>query len=856
MQSSAPDIWDVYDQFRYLWQPFSGDGTVSARVVSVQNAGEWQKAGVMIRSDANGATDAQAPYYGVFITPQHGIAVQWRTAEKATTNQTLFGTAASPGTPVYLMASHYTDASHGNTIYYTAYYSTDNVNFTQVPGSTVPLSLPLDSGGGLTAGLAASADSGLATTTFDNFARLGSAPAPAGICPPQWNCEDIGGALPAGTQNTTSGTWSYTVSGNDIWGTADQFHLVWQSLPADGTVTAHVTAQSAGGPWAKGGVMLRLSDDPSAPYYGLFVTPSNGTVVQWRPTAGGSTNQIQVAGTIPKYLMVDRWTTTGAPPVTYYQALTSTDGSTWTAVPGSLMTVGSLSGSLLGGIATDSNQGSPATWTMDTVAVSSGEVLPQGVCPSGWECEDVGGPRPPGAQNDNAGSGTVQGGGSDIWNSTDQFRFVGQTLSADGAVSAHVAAQTNTNGWAKAGVMLRAAAGDADGSAPYYGAFVTPSNGIVVQWRGTEGGSTSQIPVNGTVPAYLEAARWTDTSSPSTVTYYTTYTSTNGTTWTAVPGSTMVLNITGTLLAGMAVTSHDGSNLSSVSFDTVTIAAGETQPPGICPAGWSCADIGSPTPAGSQSVSNNTWTIQGGGSDISGTSDQFRFIWQTLAGDGAVSAQVTSQSNTNAWAKAGAMVRGSADPGSPEYSVLLTPGNGVTVQYRNAQGAYTNEATDIAGAPPLYVEIVRIGTILSAATSSDGVNWTTLAGSSVSLPDQRRTPRGRGGDVARRQRALQRRLPQRECLRWCRMASWKRRAALRTLTQWGRAGPERQPTSPDIWLCRPRASRSGRRHRNRCRRQGCSVPSPRQESRARRRGIAGSSSRSSASHDPSNPGNH
>jgi hypothetical protein len=53
-------------------------------------------------------------------------------------------------------------------------------------------------------------------------------------------------------------------------------------------------------------------------------------------------------------------------------------------------------------------------------------------------------------------------------------------------------------------------------------------------------------------------------------------------------------------------------------------------------AGWSSADIGNPSLAGSQSFDSGTgtWTLKGGGADINGGSDQFHFLWQTLPGDG------------------------------------------------------------------------------------------------------------------------------------------------------------------------------------------------------------------------------
>ena len=220
----------------------NGDGTVSARVDSQSGGGPWMRSGVMIRS----GTDPQAPYYGVFATPQHGVVVQWRASQAAQTSQ-LVGPATS--TPVFVEASRYTDTAH-NVVYYSAYTSTDGVNWTYVPGSTVALNLP----GPLVAGLASDANSStnLTTATFDSFAQ-GPPQAPPNLCPSAWTCTDIGGPLPPGTDSSPAARGTKTGGGGDIWGTADSFHFVSQTLAADGTVTAHVTAQQNTSAWAKAG---------------------------------------------------------------------------------------------------------------------------------------------------------------------------------------------------------------------------------------------------------------------------------------------------------------------------------------------------------------------------------------------------------------------------------------------------------------------------------------------------------------------------------------------------------------------------------------------------------------------------
>ena len=152
-----------------------------------------------------------------------------------------------------------------------------------------------------------------------------------------------------------------------------------------------------------------------------------------------------------------------------------------------------------------------------------------------------------------------------------------------------------------------------------------------------------------------------------------------------------------------------------------------------CSAPWSCADIGSPRTAGNASVSGTTWTINGAGSDIHGSSDQFQFVSKPLAGDGSVSAQVISQTNTSPWAKAGVMMRASLDPGSPDYDLLVTPGNGIIVQDRLTQGGTTSRFSTVTGTVPKFLKVTRSGTTFSAYTSPDGAAWTLMPKSTATI---------------------------------------------------------------------------------------------------------------------------
>lgn len=163
-----------------------------------------------------------------------------------------------------------------------------------------------------------------------------------------WSGADIGSPPLAGSDSLSNGVWTIAGSGRDIGGTADQFHFVWQSLPADGGIGAQVLTETNTNSLARAGVMLRQSTDPGSPFYTVVVTAQKGLFVLARATqAGGVSTITSLAGVAPVYLRVQRAGTT-------FTAYTSSDGTTWTLVPGSSLTLG-LSGTLLAGMAVTSH---------------------------------------------------------------------------------------------------------------------------------------------------------------------------------------------------------------------------------------------------------------------------------------------------------------------------------------------------------------------------------------------------------------------------------------------------------------------------------------------------------------------
>jgi hypothetical protein len=157
-------------------------------------------------------------------------------------------------------------------------------------------------------------------------------------------------------------------------------------------------------------------------------------------------------------------------------------------------------------------------------------------------------------------------------------------------------------------------------------------------------------------------------------------------------------------------------------------------PPTRITTGWTTSDIGAPGSAGGGGQPGTSeWELIGGGAGVGGTSDQFRFAYQQLNGDGAITARVVDVPNhspANNNAKAGVMIRSSLAANSANIFAALTPGSagGVVLQSRSIAGGSTSTIASATTAvwPPYWVRIVRSGNSFTAYRSPDGVTWTQL----------------------------------------------------------------------------------------------------------------------------------
>lgn len=128
-------------------------------------------------------------------------------------------------------------------------------------------------------------------------------------------------------------------------------------------------------------------------------------------------------------------------------------------------------------------------------------------------------------------------------------------------------------------------------------------------------------------------------------------------------------------------------------------------------------------------------------------SDSFYFVRQPLAGDGTITAAVTSLTGMHTpppsdngpsmvpglvpWAKAGLIIKENLNQGSAYAAIMVTAAHGVRLQWN-----YTGDTAGLPGtvgpANPRWLRLTRSGDVIAGYDSADGSHWSRVG--AVTLP--------------------------------------------------------------------------------------------------------------------------
>jgi Pro-kumamolisin, activation domain/IPT/TIG domain len=600
VKASGQWIWNTADGMNFAYQPLSGDGTIVARLLSIQGGSASESTGVMIRESLDpGSTHMYAAFSQAAIWAALRASTGGNTTGQSISNITLpywvklirsgnsFSGYASPDgvtwtqvgtTQTITMAQNVfiglAVCSDDNTKLATATFDNVSISSTAAPAPNIsgisPATGPIGtqvviSGSGFGASQNGSAvNLNGAPVTINSWAAASiTITIPAGATtgplvvtvapgmtasnpvnftvnsqtlPPQWNDQDVGVVGPAGGASYSNGTFTVNASGQWIWNFADGMNFAYQPLSGDGTIVARLLSIQGGSASESTGVMIRESLDPGSTH--MYAAFSQAAIwAALRATTGGSTTGQSISNiTLPYWVKLIRSGNS-------FSGYASPDGVTWTQVG-----------------------------TAQTITMAQNVFIGLAVC-----------------SDDNTKLATAT--------------FDNVSISTTAAPAPNISSISPTTGPVGTQVVI-----SGSGFGPSQGASVVTLNG-------------APVTIN----------TWSATSLSITI----------------PPGGT-----TGPLVVSVAPSM---TNSNPVTF-TVNSQA--------LPPQWTDKDVGVVGPAGSASYSNGTFTVMASGQWIWNFADGMNFVYQPLSGNGTIVARLLSIQGGSASESTGVMIRESLAQGS------------------------------------------------------------------------------------------------------------------------------------------------------------------------------------------------
>ncbi len=167
-----------------------------------------------------------------------------------------------------------------------------------------------------------------------------------------------------------------------------------------------------------------------------------------------------------------------------------------------------------------------------------------------------------------AGTYTMTDRGGDIWDSSDQFHFAYKMLTGPGSIVARIDSLTNTDPWAKAGVMIRETL---ERSAKHALVCVTAGNGVAFRSRSDTWHNSIDTHETGiTAPWWVKLER--DAQGKLTAAQ-----SRDGITWTSVYGApARSIPMNPEVYIGLALSGYNDQETCQAVFSNVTITGNVT----------------------------------------------------------------------------------------------------------------------------------------------------------------------------------------------------------------------------------------------------------------------------------------
>ncbi|HEY3566406.1 MAG TPA: alkaline phosphatase family protein [Thermoanaerobaculia bacterium] len=331
-----------------------------------------------------------------------------------------------------------------------------------------------------------------------------------------------------------------------------------------------------------------------------------------------------------------------------------------------------------------------------------------------WQEADIGAVDLAGHASLGSGVYTVTAGGTDIWDTADAFHYVYRPLSGDGTIVADISGLSLPPGaaFSLAGVMIRE---KLTANSIHATMMITTQGKAKFRRRTTEGGITdSDGPSTGSTypPRWLKLTRVGND--------FSAYISSDGAAWTQVFTTQTIPMAANVYIGFLALRNGAGTPATTASFQSVS----------LLPPSWQGADIGAVDLPGTVSSSGGTYTVDAGGTDIWDTADAFYYVYQPLAGDGTIVADVSNLTLPPgaAFSLAGVMIREKLTANAVHATMMITTQGKAKFRRRATEGGITDSDGPSTGStyPPRWLKLTRAANDFSAYISSDGATWTQV----------------------------------------------------------------------------------------------------------------------------------
>jgi regulation of enolase protein 1 (concanavalin A-like superfamily) len=677
---SGSDIWNAADQFNLASIPFNGDGSITAKVATLQNtdpASGWSKAGLMFRND----TTAGSVNVTILATAGNGVSLQWRPTAGG---QCSYSGVGGITAPVWLQL-----VRSGGT--FTGYYSYDGTNWGQVGTAQILMN------GTVLAGLDVTAhnNAALNTATFTNVSVTAQTAQIFGVFRQLWTNlnSSIGNTLTVLTNTTYNTNWPNNP--------AATYTHVFTTFETEVNTGINNYGQRLRGfvvpPAAGNYVFWVASDDNSMLLLSTNEDPVNATriagVSNWTPWRNFSVEAGQQSG--PIYLQAGQRY--------YLEGLMQQGGGgdnltvQWQLPSGIVelpLASGSAAGTLLIPFTGQTNlPGIFIQPAANTIGVENG-------------------------------TATISLLATNPANLSYQWLLNGANLpSASSGVLVLTNLSLSWNGQTYSCVVSNVS-----------GALTSSPSALTVL-ADTNPPTVLRVVNVGLTNVQILYSKPVETASATNV---ANYVFTNG-----VPVASAILNPDNQTVNLTTALLTYGSNYWIVinnvrdrASTPNTIAANTSVTFSALP--YIPQDLGNPSVASVMTAAGNGLNVTAAGSDFGGSLDQGNFSYQTISGNFDIAARVGGLSLSDTFAKAGLMARENLSVSGRFAAAFTTPTmNGSFFEWRDpATSTAATSGSFPANYPNTWLRLRRSGNTFTGYGSYDGQVWTQVGSATISMPAQ------------------------------------------------------------------------------------------------------------------------